>query len=359
MGSAPPLLSFLLMIVSGWVYRHQLIVIEFLQAENQLLKNRLRGKRIRFTDAERALLARKAKAVGRKALLKLNTIVSPDTLLRWHRQLVAQKWNFAHRRGPGRPGIMREISELIVRMAQENPNWGYTRIQGALANLRHKVGRGTIANVLNRSGIEPAPERSKRTCWSTFLKAHWKMFAASDFLTVEVWTSRGLVTYHLLFVISLVDRIVELLGITARPDEAWILQLGRTLVDSEIGALRGKRYLIIDRDTKYTDQFRRLVVRSGTEVIRLPPMSPNLNAYAERFVRSIKEECLNRIIFIGQASLRRAVSEFIKHYHAERNHQGLGNRLLRGHPSTADNDGYVQCRQRLGGMLNFYYRTAA
>jgi putative transposase len=124
MGSTPPLLSFLLLMVSGWVYRHQLIVIEFLQAGNRLLKERLRGRRIRFTDAERALLGRKAKAVGRQALLELDTIVSPDTLLRWHRRLVAQKWNFAERRGAGRPGIMRHISELIVRMAQDNPQWG-------------------------------------------------------------------------------------------------------------------------------------------------------------------------------------------------------------------------------------------
>jgi transposase InsO family protein len=359
MDSVPPLLSFLLMVVSGWVYRHQLIVIEFLQTENRLLKERLRGKRIRFTDAERALLERKAKAVGRKALLKLDTIVSPDTLLRWHRRLVAQKWNFAHRHGPGRPGIMREITELIIRMAQENPKWGYTRIQGALANLRHNVGRGTVANVLDRNGIEPAPERSKRARWSTFLKAHWKMLAASDFLTVEVWTGRGLVTYYLMFVISLADRVVEVLGTTACPDEAWMLQLGRTLIDSESGALRGKRYLIIDRDTKYTDQFRRLVRESGTEVIRLPPMSPNLNAYAERFVRSIKEECLNRMIFVGQASLRRAVCEFMEHYHEERNHQGLENRLIRLSPNISANDGIVRRRQRLGGMLNFYYRKAA
>ena len=148
MGSVPPLLTFLLMVVSGWLHGHELIVIEFLQTENRLLRERLRGKRIRFTDAERALLARKAKAVGRKALLKLDTIVSPDTLLRWHRRLVAQKWNFAYRRGPGRPGIMREISALIVRMALDNSGWGYTRIQGALANLGHKVGRGTVANLL-------------------------------------------------------------------------------------------------------------------------------------------------------------------------------------------------------------------
>jgi len=220
MGSVPPRLSFLLMIAAGWVHRHQLIVIEFLQTENRLLKDRLRGRRIRFTDAERALLARKAKAVGRKALLELDTMVSPDTLLRWHRRLVAEKWNFAARRRPGRPGIMREISEMIVRMAQENRAWGYTRIQGALANLNHKVGRGTIANVLKRNGIEPSPERSKRTTWSTFLKAHWKVLAASDFLTVEVWTGRGLITHYLLFVISLADRVVHIAGITTRPDES-------------------------------------------------------------------------------------------------------------------------------------------
>jgi transposase InsO family protein len=181
---------------------------------------------------------------------------------------------------------------------------------------------------LKRSGIDPAPERGKRTTWSTFLRAHWNVLAASDFFTVEVWTSTGLLTHYVFFVMNVAERVVHIAGITTRPNEAWMLQMGRNLMDEENGALASKRYLLIDRDTKYTRQFRRLVEEGGTEIIRLPPMSPNLNAYAERFVRSIKDECLSRMIFIGQASLRRAVAEYMDHYHRERNHQGIGNRVI-------------------------------
>src|ERR1700680_1166930 len=186
-----------------------------------------------------------------------------------------------------------------------------------------------------------------------------EVLAASDFLTVEVWTGRGLVTHYLLFMISLPDRVVSIAGITTRPDESWMLQIARNVTDAQAGALHAKRYLIIDRDTKYSAQFRRLIRDNGTKVIRLPPMSPNLNAYAERFVRSIKLECLNRMIFIGEASLRRAAAEYVAHYHGERNHQGLNNRLIRRVQTVAANDGVVHRRPRLGGMLNFYYREAA
>jgi transposase InsO family protein len=227
-----------------------------------------------------------------------------------------------------------------------------------LANLSHRVARGTIANVLKRNGIEPSPERGKRTTWSTFLEAHWKVLAASDFLTVEVWTGRGLVTHYLLFVMSLCDRVVQIAGITTRPDEARMLQVARNLVDAETAVLRGKRYLLLDRDTKYAANFRRLVNDSGTNVIRLPPLSPNLNAYSERFVRSIKEECLDRMIFVGQASLCRAAAEFVDHYHRERNHQGIDNRLIVSAAMPA-NDSAVVRHTRLGGTLTFYYRKAA
>jgi transposase InsO family protein len=294
----------------------------------------------------------------RKTLLELGTIVTPDTLLRWHRRLIAQKFTCGHR-NPGRPRTMRIITELIVRMALENPRWGYTRIQGALLNVGHEVGRGTIANVLRREGIEPAPERGGRTPWSVFLKAHWRSLVAGDFFTAEVLSLHGLVTYYVFFVIELAKRVVHIAGITTQPSEGWMMQVARNLTDKFSGFLMGKSHLILDRDKKYTVQFRRLIAESRTAVIRLPPRSPNLNAYSERFVRSIKEECLERMIFVGQASLRRAISEFVVHYHSERNHQGVENRLLQPGATLPMQEARVQRRQRLGGMLNFYCGAVA
>jgi putative transposase len=304
----------LLLIFAGWVNRHQLDVIEYLQVENRVLKERMGGRRLRFTDAERRRLARKAQALGREVLNELETLVTPDTLLRWYRELVASKWDYSRRRGPGRPRVMRMIADLIVRMALDNPSWGYTRIGGALANLGHQVGRGTIANILKENGIEPAPERNGHTRWSTFLKAHWESLAAADFLSVEVCTFRGLVTYYILFFIDIASRSVHVAGITSYPANSWITQVARNVTDAGTGFLRDKKHLILDRDTKYSDAFRALLVREGVHVIRLPPRSPNLNSYAERFVRSIKEECLSRLIFFGGASLRRAITQYLSHY---------------------------------------------
>jgi len=248
-------LKFLLMLLAGWVHRRQLEAIEYLTEENRMLKERLGGRHLRFTDAERRRLARRAHALGHKALSELSTLVTPDTLMRWYRTLVAQKWTYTRRR-PGRPRTIQVITELIVRMALENRSWGYTRIQGALANLGHDVGRGTIANVLSEHGIDPAPERGKRTSWSTFLKAHWESIAATDFFTVEVLTLRGLVTYYVLFVLDLASRTVKIAGITPHPHEAWMVQMARNLTDAEEPFLRRTRFLIIDRDTKYSAAFR-------------------------------------------------------------------------------------------------------
>jgi transposase InsO family protein len=304
-------------------------------------------------------LARKARTLGRKALRQLDTLVTPETLLRWYRTLIARKWNYSHRRGPGRPRTRHAIVELIIRMAVENPSWGYTRIQGALANLGHEVGRTTIANTLQEQGIEPAPERGRGMRWRTFLKAHWECIAATDFFTVEICTVQGLVTHYVLFFLDLATRRVKIAGVTAHPCDQWMRQIARNLTDVDERFLAHTRFLVMDRDTKYTDAFRGVLARHGVEVIRLPPRSPNLNAFAERFVRSVKEECLGRMIFFGRRSLERALAEYTVHYHGERNHQGLGNRLLENSTETGTLCQPVRRRRRLGGMLSFYHRAVA
>lgn len=200
-------------------------------------------------------------------------------------------------------------------MARENPRWGYTRIRGALANLGYKISRTTIANILREHGIEPAPERGKRTSWRTFLKAHWESFAAADFFTVEVATLGGLVTYYVVIVLELSTRRVQIVGLTPEPDTAFMVQIGRNLTSAPSVFLAGKRFLIMDRDRKYSDEFRKLLNKFGMNIVRLPPRSPNLNAYSERFVLSIKQECLDRMIFFFEKSLRRAISSYVAHYH--------------------------------------------
>jgi putative transposase len=231
--------------------------------------------------------------------------------LRWHRELVALKWTFLERRRPGRPRIHTDIEQLVLRMARENPSWGHTRIHGALSNLDIEVGRGTIRRILKDHLLEPAPARGRGIPWSVFLKAHWKAIAASDFFTVEVWSWQGLMTHYVLFVIELATRRVVICGITTNPNEAWMLQAARNLLDIPSGLLLGNRHLIVDRDTKYSAAFRAFLAREGVEVIRLPPRSPNLNAFAERFVRSVKSECLAKIIPMGTPMLRRALREYI------------------------------------------------
>ena len=348
----------LVIALAGWLNRHQQDVIVYLIEENRVLKEQLEGQRLRFTDEQRIRLAVKAKVLGRQLLDELETLVTPDTLLAWHRKLIAQKWTYA-RKGPGRPRVAQEITDLVLRMARENLSWGYDRIQGALANLGHIIAPNTVKNILKRHGIEPAPEREKRTSWTTFLKSHWDVMAATDFFTVEVWTPRGLVTYYVLFIIHLSTRSVHIAGVTTAPNGSFMKQVARNLTDVSDGFLLDSRHLIMDRDTKYTDDFRDHLDREGVKPVRCPARAPNCNAFAERFVRSIKEECLDRMILFGEASLRRALRAYVVHYHTERNHQGVGNRLLAPLAKVGSTNDLVHCRERLGGMLNYYYREAA
>jgi transposase InsO family protein len=297
--------------------------------------------------------------LGRKVLAEVASIVTPETLLAWHRKLIAQKYDGTTHRSQGRPRTAKEIEALVVRMAQENRDWGCRRIEGALSNLGHELARSTVAAILERHGMEPAPERSRKTTWKEFLSRHWEMIVAADFFTVEVWTRRGLQRFMVLFFIDLSTRKVEVAGIAHVANGLWMSQIARNLTDSENGILIGKRYLIHDRDPLFTAEFLSTITDSGVEWVKLPPRSPNLNAYAERFVRSIKESCLNRMIFFGEESLRTAIQNFVIHYHSERNHQGLGHQLISPEAGHLGSAGAIQRRQRLGGMLNYYYRAVA
>jgi len=244
-------------------------------------------------------------------------------------------------------------------MARENRSWGYTRIQGALRNLGYEVGRGTVAAILKSAGLEPAPDRLNRTTWKEFLHTHWEVVAATDFFTIELWTAVGLVRYHVWFVIRLATRELKIAGIVPEPTGSWMTQTARHLTDGVDGFLNGCRYLIHDRSPLFTKEFQALLQSAGIHAVRLPPRSPNLNAYAERFVRSIKESCLDRMILIGEDSLHRAASQFLLHYHAERNHQGLENRIIQPEFPVFPSEGAVCCRKRLGGLVRYYYREAA
>jgi putative transposase len=352
-------LEFLLMLFAGWVNRRQLAVIDYLKEENRILHEQLRGRRLQFTDDQRRRLAIRGKALGRRMLGDITSLLTPDTILRWYRKLIAAKYDGSSRRGPGRPPTARSLQKLIVQFAQDNPGWGYTRLRDAIGNLGHKIDRTTIQRVLAEHGLEPAPERGKRMPWKTFIKAHLGELAAMDFFNVEVLSLTGLVRYSVLFVIDLQTRRVQIAGVASQVHGDWMKQVARNLTDSVDGFLKGVRYLIHDRDPVFTREFRTLLRGTGVECVRLPAHSPNLNAYAERFVLSIKSECLNKLVLLGERHLRRAVGEFVEHYHIERNHQGLDSRLLTAPRAPQNDNGPIARRERLGGLLNYYYRRAA
>jgi putative transposase len=355
------ILHILIAMVAGWIQRHQQRVITYLQEENRVLKAQLGGHRLRLTDTERRRLAVLAHPLGRQRLQEIATLATPDTLLRWYKRLIAQKFDGSkQRRQLGRPRVSEEVEQLVVRMAEENRTWGYRRIQGALMNLGHRIDAITVRNILRRHHLEPAPLRGRAgLSWQQFLKIHWDVLAATDFFTVEVATWHGLVTYYVLVVMELSTRRVHMAGITPHPTDAFMTQCARQLTDPFEGFLLDKRYLLHDRDEKFVHGFDRMLRTSGVEPVVLPPRSPNLNAHCERFVRSIREEALNQMIVIGEGSLRYVIQSYLIHYHHERNHQGLGNQLIVPESGMEDQRGFVVRRERLGGLLSYYHREAA
>jgi putative transposase len=343
--------------ITGSVNEDLLRRIEYLLEENRVLRNQI-DKRILLTDHERRTLAEKAIALG-KLMADTVTIVKPETILKWHRRLVAKKFDGSRfRKQHGRPPIKAELEELVIRLARENPAWGYNRIAGAVHNLGCDISDQTIGNILQRNGFGSSSERRKNTTWASFIRQHRDVLWATDFFTTEIWTRWGLTTYYVLFFIQVQSRRIVLGGISQNPNEGWMKQTARNVTSSD-GPLVKARYLIHDRDAKYTPSFDQILKAAGAVVVRLPPQSPNLNAFAERFVKSIKTECLEQFVLFGENSLRHVIREYLAHYHAERNHQGIENVIPFPDQRLEAREGTIVKAERLGGLLNFYHRRAA
>ncbi len=325
--------------------------VEFLKAENRILRGKL-PKRIAISTAERQRLLSLGKLTG-DAIKHLVTIVSPRTFMRWlsDESKTAKTPNPV---SPGRPKIETDTRELVLRLAREN-GWGYTRILGELRKLGvTNISRSTVVNILRSAGIDPSPERANGR-WHTFIREHLATLWACDFFTKKIWTTAGLVDCYVLFFIHLGTRRVIVTGMSAHPDSAWVAQQARNF---NVLADVKPTHLIHDLDTKFTQQFDEILGGDGAEIVKVGPLAPNLNAHAERWVLSIKSECLDHFIVFGEDHLRHLATEYLAHYNGERPHQGLENVPL-SEPHESLKDGEVLCFERLGGRLKHYERKAA
>ena len=287
------------------------MVIEYLLEENRILKEQFdkTGKKLKLTNQQRRELARKGRILGLQQLMEYASIATPKTIYAWHRRLVALKYTAKRKINTEKQNRMAVIRELCVKYATENLTWGYGRIQGALANVGYDISTTSVGNILREKGIIPAPERTRRGNWKRFIRSHISVISVADFFTVEVWTLRGLVRYQVFFVMDLAKRTVKIAHIGCQVDGQVMAQVARNLTDYEDGFLRGKRFFICDNDPLYTQQFERILNSAGIEISRTMPYVPEQNGYAERFVRSIKKECLDHLIWalVIMSSLRSSV----------------------------------------------------
>jgi transposase InsO family protein len=322
------------------VLRHQLAVLQRQVA------------RPRFTWSDRALVSALARLVPRE--LWASFLVRPETILRWHRALVRRQWTYPHRK-LGRPALPQETVELIVRLARENPRWGYLRIVGELKKLGVPVSKTSVAAVLRRHCLPPAPRRSGPT-WSEFLRAQAKGILATDFFHVDTVSLRR---YCVLFVIELERRVVHVLGATINPNGPWVTQVARNFA-ADLEEAGGRfRFLIRDRDTKFTASFDEVFTSIGVETIRTPVRSPRANAYAERFVRTVRNECLDQLLVVSRRHLESVLDEYVRHYNEARPHRGLQLSQPIAGPVTPIGAGAITRRDVLGGIVHEYDRAAA
>jgi putative transposase len=325
--------------------------IEVLVLRHQLDILRRQVGQPRLRPADRAFLAALSRLLSRERRRAL--FVTPQTLLRWHRELVKRRWTYA-RLGPGRPSIGHQTRELVLRLARENPRWGYQRIGGELSKLGISVSPSTVRRLLASAGLGPAPRRSGPT-WREFLRQQAAGIVACDFFTVETAFLRR---YHVLFLIELHTRRVQLAGATANPNGRWVAQQARNL--SLSGSLANVRFLIHDRDSKFSAAFDEVFRSEGIRVVKTPFRAPRANAHAERFVRTVRAECLDWLLILGPRHLERVLRVYVEHYNRERPHRALDLRPpAPPEPSPAPLAGRIKRRDRLGGLLHEYYRTAA
>ena len=320
---------------------------EILLLRHELAVLRRQSARPRLTRADRALFAALSRAMPRTAWT--NFAVKPDTLLRWHRQLVARRWTYARRRA-GRPPLERSLRELIVRLARENSHWGYKRIVGELKGLGISVSATSVRKVLLEEGLQPAPERG-HSSWRTFLRAQAASMLACDFLTVETAFMQRI---YVLFFISLATRRIEYVACTSNPDGRWITQQARNLT-MQLDKEQPYGFLIHDRDRKFSHAFDEVFRTEGIRVIRSPVHAPNANAYAERWVRTLRADCLDRILILGRRHLEHVLRVYRRHYNEHRPHRALDLLPPRGRdPTPLNASDRLQRRDLLGGLIHEY-----
>ena len=293
---------------------------------------------------------------GRNRLAQAVLVFKPDMLLKWHRELVRYKWTFACRQSPGRPSITTDTKALILRLAKDNPRWGYRKLQGELLKLGYDIGRTTVRDVLKRNYIPPAPQRGKQgSTWSTFVRHYKHEMLACDFSTVEtVW----LKTLYVLFFIELGSRRVYVAGCTDKPTAAWVTQQARQMSWRAEDEQLPIRFLIRDRDAMFAAPFDTVFAADNVTIIRTPFRSPKANAFAERWIRSAREECLDHVLILNEPHLQRVLKEYVSYFNHARPHQGIAQQIPAGGKYDGG-DGPIRCRDVLGGIIHDYYRATA